>query len=139
MASTRPRCLVSSRLDCCNSKFHNKILHQQTCLQRLINKAARAVLNINSPDHYPRHFFKKMPFLISLASRATKNNFQACTANFQISIDLHASLLEQSHQTKEKYQNTPFFYFSTLQATSYHKTSFQKCISYDLEQPTTND
>ena len=89
-ASTLTRCLVISRLDYCNSVFYNITQHQQTRLQRIMNKAARVVLNINTPDH-PLHPSSKSCLVqlhwLTEQSRMTFK-FQDCIVNFQISINL---------------------------------------------------
>ena len=58
MASTLARCLVLSRLDYCNSFLYNITEHQQERLQRIMNKAAKISLNINTPHHYLHHSSK---------------------------------------------------------------------------------
>ena len=58
MASTLARCLVLSKLDYCNSHLYNITKHQQERLQRIMNKAARISLNINTPHHYLHHSSK---------------------------------------------------------------------------------
>ena len=58
MASTLGRCLVLSRLDYCNSFLYNITEHQQERLHRIMNKAARISLNINTPHHYLHHSSK---------------------------------------------------------------------------------
>ena len=58
MASTLARCLVLSKLDYCNSLLYNITKHQQERLQRIMNKAARISLNINTSHHYLHHSSK---------------------------------------------------------------------------------
>ena len=55
MACTLARCLVLSRLDCCNSLLYKNTRHQQEQLQRIMNKVARTSLNISTPHPYLHH------------------------------------------------------------------------------------
>ena len=62
MASTLARYLLLSRLDYYNSLLYNITKHQQVRLQRIMNKAARISLNINTPHHYLHHSPKNYLF-----------------------------------------------------------------------------
>ena len=103
-ASTLARCLVLSRLDYCNPMLHNTTQHQQTRLQQVMNKAARVVQNINTPDHYLHHSSKSCLIQLHWLPVQSRITFKTALLTFKsLSTSTPAylcNLIQQKPHTK---------------------------------------
>ena len=102
MTSTLACCSVTSGWTTATLCFTTQ--HQQTRLQRVVSKAARVVLNINTPNHYLHHSSKSCLIQLHWFPVQSKITFKIALLTFKspsTSTPAHLSnLLQQKPHTK---------------------------------------